>query len=353
MLQGSLSIAALTGTGLGFLLCWLIVARRQGKRRHANELRWRRRLEDAREELQAQRARHHKASDDAGRREQCLERALAESEETVRLLSDDKLPAFEAELELRNARIMELETEASSLRAQLADEKDDQALLARRIEKLTAELEQRTAQLGDFRQYQATIAELRRRVGDYEQQMSGYDVQLRRRDEHIARLDREFTALRTRLPALDDALREREASIEDLVAELGRQRQRFASLQQRLAKSQARRLQVESRAGKIIELSQHRWGSEQEAAHSEAGAADAARATADNLRRVRGIGPAIERALNRNGVYNYTQLASLGKDRIAWLEERMPGIGKRIARDDWIAQARKLSGRDPGGIRSG
>ena len=63
--------------------------------------------------------------------------------------------------------------------------------------------------------------------------------------------------------------------------------------------------------------------------------------TPDDLREIRGIGPALQRLLNAHGVFHYGQIAAWGDAEIAIVASllRFPG---RIERDDWVGQARAL-----------
>ena len=63
---------------------------------------------------------------------------------------------------------------------------------------------------------------------------------------------------------------------------------------------------------------------------------------ADDLKAISGIGPKLEAALNAAGIFHFWQIASLTDEQIAALDQRLDFRG-RIARDDWIDQARKLS----------
>ena len=66
------------------------------------------------------------------------------------------------------------------------------------------------------------------------------------------------------------------------------------------------------------------------------------RELADDLRRIRGVGPAIESTLHSLGVRSYRQLATLdeaGRDR---LRDAVHDRWHRLEREDWIGQARQL-----------
>lgn len=70
----------------------------------------------------------------------------------------------------------------------------------------------------------------------------------------------------------------------------------------------------------------------------------AARKTgADDLKQISGVGPKIEGLLNELGVFHFDQIASWKQANVDWVDDYLSFKG-RIARDDWIAQAKKLSG---------
>ena len=62
----------------------------------------------------------------------------------------------------------------------------------------------------------------------------------------------------------------------------------------------------------------------------------------DNLRRIKGIGPAIEKTLNELGIFRYHQIAEMTEYDINRIAQRLKGFSSRIYREDWIGQARDL-----------
>jgi NADH-quinone oxidoreductase subunit E len=64
---------------------------------------------------------------------------------------------------------------------------------------------------------------------------------------------------------------------------------------------------------------------------------------ADDLKKISGIGPALERQLNEMGYYHYDQLAGWSDEEIAWVDENLQGFRGRVTRDNWVEQARHLS----------
>ena len=62
----------------------------------------------------------------------------------------------------------------------------------------------------------------------------------------------------------------------------------------------------------------------------------------DNLRLIKGIGPAIEKTLNELGIFRYHQIAEMTEYDIDRVAQRLKGFSSRIYREDWIGQAREL-----------
>ena len=62
----------------------------------------------------------------------------------------------------------------------------------------------------------------------------------------------------------------------------------------------------------------------------------------DDLKRIKGIGPVNEKALNELGIYKFRQIAAWTPENVDWVEDFMSFPG-RIEREDWIAQAKTLA----------
>jgi NADH-quinone oxidoreductase subunit E len=68
-------------------------------------------------------------------------------------------------------------------------------------------------------------------------------------------------------------------------------------------------------------------------------------AVADDLKRIRGIGPQNETRLNALGVYHFDQIAAWTPAEVRWVGAYLAFPG-RIEREDWIGQARALMAGD-------
>jgi len=71
-------------------------------------------------------------------------------------------------------------------------------------------------------------------------------------------------------------------------------------------------------------------------------AAPKAAATADDLKELSGVGPALEKKLHANGVTTFAQIAAWGADEIAEFDEKLSFKG-RIEREGWVDQAKALA----------
>ena len=67
-----------------------------------------------------------------------------------------------------------------------------------------------------------------------------------------------------------------------------------------------------------------------------------ARAAKDDLKKISGVGPVIEKKLNGMGVKTYKQIAAWKKADIDKADDKLNFKG-RIGREDWVAQAKILA----------
>ena len=70
--------------------------------------------------------------------------------------------------------------------------------------------------------------------------------------------------------------------------------------------------------------------------------AEAAPAAADDLKKLSGVGPALEKKLNAAGITSYAQIAAWTDADVAAIDEQLSFKGK-IEREGWIDQAKELA----------
>jgi len=64
---------------------------------------------------------------------------------------------------------------------------------------------------------------------------------------------------------------------------------------------------------------------------------------ADDLKRIKGVGPKLEQMLNGMGFYHFDQIAKWGPDEVAWVDQNLEGFKGRVSRDNWVEQAGSLA----------
>ncbi|MEM6744294.1 MAG: hypothetical protein AAF676_11235 [Pseudomonadota bacterium] len=64
---------------------------------------------------------------------------------------------------------------------------------------------------------------------------------------------------------------------------------------------------------------------------------------ADDLKKIKGVGPKLEAQLNGMGFYHFDQIAGWSADEVAWVDANLEGFRGRVSRDGWVEQARLLA----------
>jgi NADH-quinone oxidoreductase subunit E len=65
---------------------------------------------------------------------------------------------------------------------------------------------------------------------------------------------------------------------------------------------------------------------------------------ADDLKKIKGVGPKLERLCNELGFYHFDQIASWAEAEVAWVDDNLKGFKGRVSRDNWVGQAKILTG---------
>ena len=64
---------------------------------------------------------------------------------------------------------------------------------------------------------------------------------------------------------------------------------------------------------------------------------------ADDLKKIKGVGPKLEGELNAKGVWHFHQIASWSAEEVSWADEHLVSFKGRVSRDDWVGQAKLLA----------
>ena len=64
---------------------------------------------------------------------------------------------------------------------------------------------------------------------------------------------------------------------------------------------------------------------------------------ADDLKKIKGVGPKLESMLHGLGFYHFDQIANWSEEEVAWVDEHLEGFNGRVSRDEWVSQAKILA----------
>jgi NADH-quinone oxidoreductase subunit E len=64
---------------------------------------------------------------------------------------------------------------------------------------------------------------------------------------------------------------------------------------------------------------------------------------ADDLELIWGVGPGLEKMLNKMGFWHFDQIAAWSAKELKWVDENLKGFKGRASRDEWVPQAKKLA----------
>ncbi len=68
---------------------------------------------------------------------------------------------------------------------------------------------------------------------------------------------------------------------------------------------------------------------------------------ADDLKKIKGVGPKMEQTCNELGFYHFDQIAAWTDQEVAWVNANLKGFKGRVTRDNWVEQAKLLAaGKD-------
>ncbi|WP_101068278.1 NADH-quinone oxidoreductase subunit E [Roseovarius salinarum] len=64
---------------------------------------------------------------------------------------------------------------------------------------------------------------------------------------------------------------------------------------------------------------------------------------ADDLKKIKGVGPKLEKLLHSMGFYHFDQIAKWTDEEVQWVDANLEGFKGRVSRDDWVEQAKMLA----------
>lgn len=189
------------------------------------------------------------------------------------------------------------------------------------------------------------------------------------RDQQIETLTRELEGWQERVPPLVERFRTRNAEADQLEQDLAAARDQIEALEAMLGSDETRVEPVDQDAlGETLDASNDPDDEKADPAEDfeyiaeveevaeieevefveEMNSGDESNQR-DNLKKIKGVGPAIEKTLNEMGIVRFQQIADMSEYDIDRVAQRLKGFRSRIYREDWIGQARDYLDQNPGG----
>lgn len=131
---------------------------------------------------------------------------------------------------------------------------------------------------------------------------------------------------------------------------LGQPVQKSAKSAQLASDTEAKRVIDDAEKKKIadylatVEKTQQRHKKEVEALTAKGEIAEKVKYPNNNLKRIKGIGPHLERKLKKSGITSYQQIAEFSENDIRHVADQIGSFPRRIKREAWVEQAKKLLG---------
>ena len=182
---------------------------------------------------------------------------------------------------------------------------------------------------------------------------------LQQRDQQITKLQNELDGWQERVPPIIERFRTRNKQAEQLEKELAAAQERIAALESMLNSDETRvepvdpdalgdDLDASNDADELIDdsVEDFEYLSEVEAVDEivaeEVLSNEVGNDARDNLKLIKGVGPAIEKTLHELGIFRFDQIADMSEYDIDRVAKRLKGFRSRIYREDWIGQSRDL-----------
>lgn len=223
--------------------------------------------------------------------------------------------------------------------------RDEAIQLGDRLRVLREEQEIRESELEDLRSFLEGVkqagTDTTDRIQELESELGLLRGRLKERESVVNRLQKEWKARETKLAAGKNG----HGELGRLEAELKAMTEaRLASSSEadRLRK-RVLELEAEGNGSRKSAATANRNGSRKVALNGNGGPnwlVPSAKGDQDDLKSIHGLGPVLERGLNKLGVYYFRQVARMSTKDVEWLAPRLNIHAGRILRGEWARQAK-------------
>lgn len=247
-----------------------------------------------------------------------------------RLAEQDALvAAFENEARQANAARTAAQQELTLLQQEIAKLQDRLAAPGQPAEELER-LHERIATLepaqGRVHWLEVQLSEKESRLKSAQHQLQELQHQTNAREHHVTELERRVAELKSL-----------QAELAGRAKMIGEQEEEISRLRRRLVEVRAA-LRIRADGGHVVARPD---APENQLTLEISQAKPSSVLQKDDLKKIHGIGPILERALNKTGTYTYVQIAKWTPGDVARIAEKIGTSPERIKRDNWIAGAKK------------
>ncbi|MDH4153059.1 MAG: hypothetical protein OEV01_04680 [Nitrospira sp.] len=138
-----------------------------------------------------------------------------------------------------------------------------------------------------------------------------------------------------RIKALEDEV----AVIADLRVQIAELRARSVQADEQVVEKRIETPTDQTRSVQIDQVREHAVDLNHAGAVEQADEGEAGQELPDDLKQIRGVGPALERFLHKRGVFRFRQVATWSQADVEKFEFLLPNFGGRIQRENWVHSA--------------
>ena len=241
----------------------------------------------------------------------------------------EQLAPKDAEIARLRARTEELEPFQERARRLEREFEQDHARASATIQAKEQELVRHQAHIGEME------SELARLRTQNQEDLTRFTETLQQRDQDIQRLRttvEELEVFRGEVEKKELQLREAE---ERRVMDVSEREEEIGALRKRLVEYRvAQRHQAQAKSTTPAEPTSHNSSSSRSGGKSRP-------AQKDDLKQIHGIGPVMERVLNRMGMFTFRQIAEWKDQDVEHMASELNTFPDRIRHDNWIAGAKE------------
>ena len=235
----------------------------------------------------------------------------------------------------------------SQFQASNRDAKNRAKALSAAAQKASARRDELQREIKDIRSNLEVVVSQRDQLQTQSAAQDDSKNSVQQKDEKIFQLSRELENWQNRLPPLIERYKLRNEEAEQLEADLAHAHVRIQELEDDSINSQTRIEPVRDSElltnGRDASNDHSDRGVDGEARSEVTTDDDYLKTLRDNLKHIKGVGPAIEKTLNEMGIFRFQQIADMSEYDIDRVAQRLKGFHSRIYRENWIGQARELS----------